>query len=198
MFVSYLDIHLLFLALTEILDTMLSLSLSRPLNVAALVAIGISAWLSISLLTALSQTDHDLHHQRPSYPVATTSSTYSRLQGLLGKTKPDACAGWDPHASEENDPPGCLRARQLRQIQKLRVSGLKLQHEQEEALEKLERCVLGLVNCPERPLIISDFWYFFTRKQSTSGEAIWLDPVVSCSRARAAHGRQESCNAPIA
>lgn len=155
------------------------LSLSRPLNVAAIVAIGISVWLSISLLTALNHSDRELH-RHPVYPTTDTSSRYGRLQGLLGKTKPDACAGWDPHASAAHDPPQCLRARQLRQIQHLRVSGFELHNEQKEALERLERCVLGLKTCPERPLIVSDYWYIFVRKSSTSGEAIWMDPVVSC------------------
>lgn len=155
------------------------LSLSRPLNVAAIVAIGISVWLSISLLTALNHSDREIHRQHVSYPPSTPGSTYGRLQGLLGKTKPDACAGWDPHASEEHDPPQCLRAKQLRQIQALRVSGFELHNEQKEALERLERCVLGIKRCPERPLIISDYWYIFVRKSSTSGEAIWMDPVVS-------------------
>lgn len=153
--------------------------LSRPLNIAALIAIGISVWLSISLLSALNQSDRDLHRQHSSFLAPSTSSTYSRLQGLLGKAKPDACAGWNPHASEEHDPPGCLRAKQLRQIQAMRASDLKLEDVQTAALEQLERCALGVKQCPERPLVISDFWYFYTRKRSSSGEAIWLDPVVS-------------------
>lgn len=39
--------------------------------------------------------------------------------------------------------------------------------------------MLGYRVCPERPLIIADYWFAFTAKSGTSGECIWLEPVVS-------------------
>lgn len=44
-------------------------------------------------------------------------------------------------------------------------------------MDRVERCVLGFLDCPERPLIVSNFGYMNIRLV-TSGEAIWLYPVV--------------------
>lgn len=41
-----------------------------------------------------------------------------------------------------------------------------------------ERCILGVVRCPERPIIFTDYWYFYTYEHSSSGEGIWGDPIV--------------------
>lgn len=46
------------------------------------------------------------------------------------------------------------------------------------AIDKLERCVLGLVTCPERPLVFGDMWYIYVKGHSESGEAVWLENVV--------------------
>lgn len=34
-----------------------------------------------------------------------------------------SCRGWDPHGDPSDDPPNCLRARQLRQLQQVIVDG---------------------------------------------------------------------------
>ncbi|KAL1412095.1 hypothetical protein Q8F55_003092 [Vanrija albida] len=96
------------------------------------------------------------------------------------------CAGWDRHGLKEDDPPGCLRARQWRELQHFRAlegSGAfekKLQDHNQLALDRVERCVLGFLDCPDRPLIVSTYGYMNMRLD-TSGEAIWLYPVMKAA-----------------
>ncbi|WOO84825.1 Alpha-1,6-mannosylglycoprotein 6-beta-N-acetylglucosaminyltransferase A [Vanrija pseudolonga] len=109
----------------------------------------------------------------------------------------DACAGWDPHAAPELDPPQCLRARQFRQLQAFRAAeGTEWQlgngdMRARSALDRLERCVLGLIACPERPLVLGDMWYIFVKGHSESGEAVWLGDVV-CAGSRLAGTRADT------
>lgn len=40
--------------------------------------------------------------------------------------------------------------------------------------------MLGLIACPENPVIVSDWWYMIDGMRGwASGEAIWLGGVVS-------------------
>lgn len=43
-------------------------------------------------------------------------STFEKGKEVLGV---GSCRGWDPEQGEENDPEGCLRARQYRQVQRV-------------------------------------------------------------------------------
>ncbi|KAL1407717.1 hypothetical protein Q8F55_007150 [Vanrija albida] len=95
----------------------------------------------------------------------------------------DECEGWEPHGAPEDDPPACLRARQFRQIQAFRAAEgteWKLGNSDlraRAAIDRLERCVLGIVACPARPLVLGDFWYIYVKGSSESGEAVWLGDV---------------------
>lgn len=47
-----------------------------------------------------------------------------------------------------------------------------------DAIDHVERCILGVLDCPDYPLIISDSPYM-QMKFNTGGETIWLLPIVS-------------------
>lgn len=49
-------------------------------------------------------------------------------------------------------------------------------------VHNLQRCVLGLTACPERPLIVSVYWFMHSfRDGAYAGEDIWMGEVVSTS-----------------
>lgn len=50
-------------------------------------------------------------------PAKAAADRINRLTDVTSVTLSPACAGWDPHAGEENDPPDCLRAKQFRELQ---------------------------------------------------------------------------------
>lgn len=50
---------------------------------------------------------------------------------------------------------------------------------EKDVIDYIERCALGAVKCPKRPLILGDWWYQLTADSNTSGEAIWFSEVVS-------------------
>lgn len=52
-----------------------------------------------------------------------------------------------------------------------------------------ERCVMGVIECPERPIILTDYWYFYSFENSNSGEGIWGDPIVCLLTQSIADGR---------
>jgi hypothetical protein len=46
-------------------------------------------------------------------------------------------------------------------------------------LDRLEKCVLGQLACPQRPLIVANWWYAFNGVQGgVSGEELWMGWVV--------------------
>lgn len=51
------------------------------------------------------------------------ASHLSKLGSHLSSGENAGCAGWDPHGDVDQDPPNCLRARQLRQLQTVLVEG---------------------------------------------------------------------------
>ncbi|KAL7424015.1 hypothetical protein Q5752_001600 [Cryptotrichosporon argae] len=111
---------------------------------------------------------HDAYLANPAQPVRFTHVEYAD------------CDGWDPATTAAHDPPGCLRARQYRQIQAW-YADPKWPHEAEtyRAVRQLERCVLGLKVCPTRPLIASSWWYTFRgMRGGVSGEEYWMSEVV--------------------
>ncbi|KAI9638396.1 uncharacterized protein MKK02DRAFT_10347, partial [Dioszegia hungarica] len=102
------------------------------------------------------------------------------------------CRGWDPEQGEENDPEGCLRARQYRQVQRvLRRENLRehqhwwFTYEPNVAtLYNLTRCFLptdhaNYTRCPDRPVIVNGYWWSaMTIHHGTSGEVIWQESVL--------------------
>jgi hypothetical protein len=47
------------------------------------------------------------------------------------------------------------------------------------SIDYLERCALGLVSCPPRPLIVTEWWYI--RRMDTlspRGETVWMGPII--------------------
>jgi hypothetical protein len=80
----------------------------------------------IALITFISLSDN---HAPSSLPRSALSFAKQRLPGFgeignpgrrWGGSDDGTCFAWDPHGLEEDDPPDCLRARQFRQVQKVR------------------------------------------------------------------------------
>lgn len=63
----------------------------------------------------------------------------------------------------------------------------KLDVTQQKALLEAERCVLGITQCPERPLIIIDYKYYYraSRQIHGGGEEVWGWGVVGAGSHRA-------------
>lgn len=77
---------------------------------------GILMLLTFTLLVATG-------HEGSTALVSSIPKVKNYLPSQLGFATDDGCTGWDPHGSVEQDPPNCLRARQLRQLQTLLVEG---------------------------------------------------------------------------
>ncbi|KAK8869891.1 hypothetical protein IAR55_000459 [Kwoniella newhampshirensis] len=102
------------------------------------------------------------------------------------------CVGWDPDLNEENDPVGCLKAKQYRQTQRVLAREEKGEHEHWfftrdhniETLRNITRCFLPVSSpdytpCHEKPLIVSGWWYTAeTLDGATTGEVIWQSSLV--------------------
>jgi hypothetical protein len=80
----------------------------------------------IALITFISLSDN---HAPSSLPRSALSFAKQRLPGFgeignpgrrWGGSDDGTCFAWDPHGLEEDDPPDCLRARQFRQVKKVR------------------------------------------------------------------------------
>ncbi|KAL1408263.1 hypothetical protein Q8F55_005069 [Vanrija albida] len=101
------------------------------------------------------------------------------------RTKDPACSGWDPLAAPSLDPPRCARARQLRQLQRfLDDPGWKYDAETVAALRRVERCVLGLSECPATPLIVSLYWFAYNgQRGGSAGEEVWMREVIDSTEA---------------
>ncbi|BEJ16770.1 hypothetical protein CspHIS471_0601710 [Cutaneotrichosporon sp. HIS471] len=93
----------------------------------------------------------------------------------------NSCKGWQP-GDASKDPPNCLRAHQFREFQAFHESGIgkDLDIPNKQSLLAAERCVLGITKCPDRPLILIDFffWHRASRDLWGPGEAVWGWPVV--------------------
>ncbi|CAK9779458.1 hypothetical protein CC85DRAFT_294318 [Cutaneotrichosporon oleaginosum] len=103
------------------------------------------------------------------YTISRSPSKTAHSVGLS-----DACAAWHPGAE---DPPDCLRAKQFREFQEFHASGAGAQFEthNRRALLAAERCALGITTCPERPLILIDYhyWWRSNRDMWGPGETVW-------------------------
>ncbi|WVQ78012.1 hypothetical protein IAT38_000093 [Cryptococcus sp. DSM 104549] len=102
------------------------------------------------------------------------------------------CKGWDPEKPEEEDPVGCLKARQWRQTQRVIEREIKKEHthwwftvdHNVETLEHISKCFLPVTDpewiaCHEKPLILSGWWYTAeVLTGATTGEVIWMSSVV--------------------
>lgn len=130
------------------------------------------------------------------HQAATPTTLADRFLPHYSASHPDPCHGWDVYAEEHHDPPGCLRATQLREIQRFRgsagwvatshadSSAEKLDQLNQRQLEHLERCVLGMQPCPERPLIVVDYnWATRAEREDwfQGGEGVWSRVIVSGS-----------------
>lgn len=58
-------------------------------------------------------------------PAVGMPDRLERLEDVLDVTFGAACAGWNPHGDEKDDPPNCLRAKQFREIQTFKKMGFK-------------------------------------------------------------------------
>ncbi|WVF72286.1 hypothetical protein IAT40_007098 [Kwoniella sp. CBS 6097] len=102
------------------------------------------------------------------------------------------CRGWNPEEDELLDPEECLKAKQYRQTMRVLAREELGKHDRWwftrdhnlQTLRNLTRCFLEVTNpeftpCPEKPLIISGWWYTAeTVTGSTTGEVIWQSSVV--------------------
>ncbi|ODN73519.1 hypothetical protein L202_08019 [Cryptococcus amylolentus CBS 6039] len=111
---------------------------------------------------------------------------------VLRGGEPRGCAGWNPAKPESEDPVGCLKARQYGQTQ--RVLEREIAHEPMhwrctiehnlDTLKNMSKCFLPVSDpnftpCPERPLVISGWWYTaVVLAGGTSGETIWQRSIV--------------------
>ncbi|RSH90383.1 hypothetical protein EHS25_000988 [Saitozyma podzolica] len=135
----------------------------------------------IALITFISLSDN---HAPSSLPRSALSFAKQRLPGFgeignpgrrWGGSDDGTCFAWDPHGLEEDDPPDCLRARQFRQVQKVRKANPHFDSVNRLELDRLEKCVMGAIECPPRPLIVVDWWYALRGLEGGhSGEEIWM------------------------
>ncbi|OCF39474.1 hypothetical protein I317_06749 [Kwoniella heveanensis CBS 569] len=102
------------------------------------------------------------------------------------------CRGWDPQVDEAMDPEGCLKAKQYRQTMRVLAREELGKHDRWwftrdhnlDTLRNMTRCFLPVIDpefmpCPEKPLIISGWWYTAeTITGATTGEVIWQSSVV--------------------
>nr|ODN81216.1 hypothetical protein L203_05722 [Cryptococcus depauperatus CBS 7841] len=102
------------------------------------------------------------------------------------------CKGWDPLLPEELDPVECFKARQYRQTKRVLEREMELQHDHwyftvehnRETLQNMTRCFLPVadpnyISCPERPLVLSGWWYTAeVLNGATTGEVMWQRSVV--------------------
>ncbi|WVR05095.1 hypothetical protein IAU60_002107 [Kwoniella sp. DSM 27419] len=107
-------------------------------------------------------------------------------------TEPRQCHGWDPSMPEEQDPVGCLKARQYRQTMRVLAREELGKHDHWyftrphniETLRNISRCFLPVsdpayTKCPEKPLIVSGWWYTAeVITGGTSGETIWQTSIM--------------------
>ncbi|KAL7419825.1 hypothetical protein Q5752_005741 [Cryptotrichosporon argae] len=149
----------------------------HALVLVAVLALAATAWLAVTRRL----------HRPLAVLVAAASNDHGRQGG--------ECAGWDPDGGPELDPPGCVRARQYRQVQ--RVLALE-QHPDARKhllwsvtqlqglaqLLDLLRCFLPQSDaqhrsCPDRPLVITSYWWAaLYAVGGTSGETIWIGSVM--------------------
>ncbi|WVQ78014.1 hypothetical protein IAT38_000095 [Cryptococcus sp. DSM 104549] len=102
------------------------------------------------------------------------------------------CGGWDHERPEEDDPVGCVRARQYRQTVRVLEREEKGEHKHWgftqqhniETLRNLTRCFLPVAHadytpCREKPLVVSGWWYSAeTLTKATTGEVIWQRAII--------------------
>ncbi|WVQ78011.1 hypothetical protein IAT38_000092 [Cryptococcus sp. DSM 104549] len=102
------------------------------------------------------------------------------------------CEGWDPETAEENDPEGCLKARQYRQTRRVFEREKRGEHphwgftrdHNLEALSNITRCFLPVAHpdftpCHEKPLVIAGWAYTsYVLRGDTSGEVIWQTSLL--------------------
>ncbi|GMK58308.1 hypothetical protein CspeluHIS016_0503400 [Cutaneotrichosporon spelunceum] len=121
------------------------------------------------------------------YGLETLSSLSLSSLSLSAISRGRECRGWKPDAAQANDPPRCLRARQFREMQAFHLSGggKHLDTPAQKALLAAERCALGVTACPERPIILIDFyfWHMASRGLIGAGEAVWGWPIIDAVRA---------------
>lgn len=53
-----------------------------------------------------------------------------------------------------------------------------MKQQEKDTIDYIERCAVGVIECPKRPLIISDWWYQVMADSSVSGESIWFSELV--------------------
>ncbi|WVQ78015.1 hypothetical protein IAT38_000096 [Cryptococcus sp. DSM 104549] len=102
------------------------------------------------------------------------------------------CRGWDHEAPVEEDPLGCVKARQYRQtvavLEREEVNkhdhwGFTHEHNLA-TLRNLTRCFLPAAHpdftpCHEKPLIIAGWWYTAeSLTKATTGEVIWMRAIL--------------------
>ncbi|KAK4683567.1 hypothetical protein P7C73_g6676, partial [Tremellales sp. Uapishka_1] len=117
----------------------------------------------------------------------------SALRQSASLVESPECVDWDPSLPSSSDPPGCLKARQYRQVQRAieRESrdyylSWPLTHRHVlTTLEVLLQCFLPLTaedhtTCPERPVVLSGYWYTAEAwRNGTTGEVIWMTSIVN-------------------
>ncbi|ODN84711.1 hypothetical protein L202_00602 [Cryptococcus amylolentus CBS 6039] len=111
---------------------------------------------------------------------------------VLGNGETKECRGWDPSRPESEDPVGCLKARQYRQTQAVLQREIEHQHEHwyfavdhnVDTFTKMSKCFLPVSDpdytpCPEKPLVLSGWWYTATvLTETTTGEVVWQRSVL--------------------
>ncbi|WVQ78016.1 hypothetical protein IAT38_000097 [Cryptococcus sp. DSM 104549] len=109
-----------------------------------------------------------------------------------GEGEKRECKGWDPEKPEEQDPVGCLKARQWRQTQRVLEREIKKEHlhwwftrdHNIATLQDISKCFLPVAHpdwkaCHEKPLIVSGWWYTAeVITGATTGEVIWQSSVT--------------------
>lgn len=51
------------------------------------------------------------------------------------------------------------------------------------AVDHAEKCALGLLTCPQRPIIVTD-WMYIRRMEEwePAGEIVWMGPILDAAR----------------
>ncbi|OCF71955.1 hypothetical protein I204_07218 [Kwoniella mangroviensis CBS 8886] len=110
----------------------------------------------------------------------------------LQKVESKSCKGFNPLDSEDQDPPGCLKARQYRQTMRVLEREEKSEHphwyftkqHNIDTLRNISECFLSVTDpnwkpCHEKPLILSGWWYTAeVITGATTGEVIWQSSVT--------------------
>jgi len=161
-----------------------------------------------SILTILVSVVY-LHTSTEKGVPGLVSSKADWLQGSWWSK--DACEGWDPDGSVEDDPVECLKARQYRQVQRVLeresddnqcVAGeIPVSHSSHSSatwaftarhniptLQTLLHCFLpqshvNYTACPPKPVILSGWWYTAeVITEATTGEVIWQTGLMEQAR----------------